>query len=115
MAYKTRTNDQPESIRPRRKLLTARMFFLACVLLVSPLIYEGGLICYGNWRSMTGAHVSIRTPVLDTLGEAYRESRFQLGRQVQPKLHTGHWTPATAVPLALVIAGIGVVLLRKGH
>jgi len=92
------------------------MVILSCfVLLLSPLLYEGALICYGNWQSMIGTHFSVRTPVLDSIADISRETRSETTRRLQPMMHTGHWNPAMAVPLALVTAGLGALLLRKGH
>jgi hypothetical protein len=115
MAYKNspiRSAETPP-YPPRSR---APKVILAClILLISPVVYEGGLVCYANWQSMMGAHHVARTPVLDTLGGVWRDVRSETSRRVLPSMYSGRWSPAMAVPLALAIAGFGTVLLRKGH
>jgi hypothetical protein len=92
------------------------MVILMCLmLLASPLIYEGGLILYSNWQSMLGGHVAVKTPVLDSISDVWREGRFHATRRLQPVMSGGRWNPSMAVPLALAIAGVSAFLLRRGH
>jgi hypothetical protein len=115
MAYKYRSIKSLETPRPPKKSRTPMVILLCLVLLASPVLYEGGLICYGNWQSMLGGHASVQTPVLDSLSGIWREGRSQTSRRLHPMMTAGRWQPSMAVPLALVIAGLGALLLRRGH
>jgi hypothetical protein len=115
MAYKYRSIKVLETPRPPRKSRTPMAILLCLVLLASPLIYEGGLICYGNWKSMLGGHVAVQTPVLDYVSGIWHEGKFQTTRRLQPMINGGRWNPSMAVPFALAIAGISAFLLRRGH
>jgi uncharacterized membrane protein len=115
MAFKNSSLRSMERLTPPGRSRAPKIILVCLILLVSPLAYEGGLICYGNWRSMMGAHYSARTPVLDAISEVWRDVRSETSRRMQPMMFAGRWSPAMAVPLALAIAGLGTVLLRKGH
>jgi hypothetical protein len=115
MAYKYRSTRTLETPRPPKKSRVPMVILLCLVLLASPLLYEGGLICYGSWQSMLGGHLSVQTPVLDSISGIWREGKFQTTRRLQPMMNGGRWNPSMAVPLALAIAGISALLLRRGH
>jgi hypothetical protein len=115
MAYKYRSIKTLETPRPPRKSRTPMVILLCLVLLASPVVYEGGLICYSNWQSMLGGHSSVQTPVLDSLSGIWREGRLQTTRRLQPTLTSGAWNPSMAIPITLVMAGLGALLLRRGH
>ena len=115
MANKNSPHRTAEPLSASDKSRAPKVILGCLILLISPLVYEGGLVCYGNWQSMMGAHYAARTPVLDTIGEVWRDVRSETGRRVQPIMVSGRWSPTMAIPLALAIAGFGTVLLRKGH
>ena len=70
------------------------------IMMISPFVYEGGSIVFGQWQSMYGTHWEAKTPVLDATRELYRNLNRDLSRRTSHTFLAGNWDPSLAVPLA---------------
>jgi hypothetical protein len=100
----------------RQRMPAGRMLILVILLAVSPILYEEGSVLNSRWRAMLGySYQTPETPCINKIREAWRELSTDIGRQTTSAMHFGGWSPITAVPAAVVLAGLGGLLLRKGH
>lgn len=112
--YGTVFQDRPADARQRMPV--GRMLILVILLAVSPILYEEGMVLNSRWRGMLGySYQTPETPCINKIRETWRELSTDLGRQTTSAMHFGGWSPITAVPAAIVLAGIGGLFLRKGH
>lgn len=87
---------------------------LALVVLVSPFLYEFGLVVYAQWRSMTGTYWVPSTPRLDALREWGRTADLALRYHASRVFNSGPWSPSLAVPFGIGWAvAMAVVFLRR--
>jgi hypothetical protein len=87
---------------------------LGLVLLVSPLVYEGGQVVLAKWQTMAGNYRVPETPILDALGEWSRTGNQEVKLRYSRLLNRGAWKPTTAVPIAIIWATLmAVVFLRR--
>lgn len=100
-----------EQKQPRRKLPAVVTIVLG--LLISPLVYEGSLICAAQWKSMYGMAESPKTPVLDFIADTASQMRRETGEVLTPIFRTVPWKPAVVVPIAILWTGVSVLLLRR--
>ena len=115
MSAKFQSAMRENAKMPRTRSRAPMIVAFTLTLIVSPVLYEWGLICYGNWQSMVGSHYEPHTPVLNYLVDSYQTTKLASQRRLQPMLHLGRWNPAMAVPLAVGFAAFGALMLRKGH
>ena len=104
------SDDKP---RPARSRSPAYIAF-GLLLLVSPVLYEGGVILLARWQSMTGSYWEPKTPILSALSEHSAVAKLEFMNYALRIFNSGPWRASTAVPFALVWAVMmAVVFLRK--
>jgi ABC-type phosphate transport system permease subunit len=88
---------------------------LACLILIlSPLLYEGGIILVSSWQSMMGVYWEPHTPIIDMMVDLSRTISQYVQSRLSGTLMNGSLTPVTAVPIAVGWAVLMAVLfLRK--
>ncbi|MDR3638442.1 MAG: hypothetical protein P4L84_31855 [Isosphaeraceae bacterium] len=96
----------------RRWKYSSAMTILVGILL-SPLAYESGLLCYSRWSAMAGATHPVKTPVLDAIGRAYESARDDIREFSRPVTRHTTWSASFMIPFVMVCMVIGVLLLRK--
>src|SRR4051794_27325594 len=106
-----------EDVREARTRSNAGLYLvLALALAVSPVLYEEGMVLYSRWRALLGYQYSeVPTPVLNTIREHWRAVSGEVTRQTVSSMDFGHWHPSMFVPLALAMAVLGALFLRKGY
>jgi hypothetical protein len=100
----------------RRPVRTRAPLILAIGLLVllSPLLYEGGLVMTSRWQSMMGTYWVPKTPVLDAITDWSRDAKAESQFQYSRLWGSGTWKPSTTVPIAITWAVLmACVFLRK--
>lgn len=104
-----------EVTRPQRgKPWAGRVLLLALILLVSPVVYEGALVVYGQWQSMAGSYYEPKTPVLDAAREWCRSADVDLRYRAGRVFSGEGWSPTLLVPVALGwAAAMAFVFLRR--
>ena len=71
------------------------------LLVVSPIVYEAGLIVVSNWQAMTGVYWEPHTPALDALREGVESvSRSVVARSMH-HAQSGRMSPSVAIPLGI--------------
>ena len=84
------------------------------VLIAAPWFYEGGMLIYAEWRTMTGTYTVVPTPRLDAVHEWWRTKDQSVRFTTSHWLNSGPWSPRLAVPLGIGWAGaMAVVFLRR--
>jgi hypothetical protein len=100
---------------PRRRRRGPWLALLVVALAVSsPVLFEGGRIVVARWQGMLGSHHEVPTPVLDKISEVWWTAGDELKYRAPALLHTGHWSPAMAVPAVIAMALFGSLFLRRG-
>ncbi len=101
-----------DSRKPRRRRVSA-VLTIVLGLLVSPLVYEGTLLCVVQWKMMYGPVETAKTPVLDYLAESYNQGSKDLGEILTPVFRTVPWKPAVVIPFAIAWTGLAALMLRR--
>jgi hypothetical protein len=88
---------------------------LICLLaiIIVPIVVEGGALSYGQWCSITGRSNRVSTPILDTVSNAFHETRSVVEDVFSPSFARLFREPGVAIPVALVLIGIGMMLLKR--
>jgi hypothetical protein len=89
-----------------RRWIALRLGLLA--LAVGPFVYEGGLVFYARWARLLGKYASVRTPVLDSVGQAIRMGRLNLVSQ----FHRVPWKPGVVLLIGIASCTACMYLLR---
>ena len=106
-----------DDVRTARRRSSGGLYIvLAVALAVSPVLYEEGMILYSKWRALLGySYSDVPTPVLDTIREQWRAVSRDVTHQAVSAMDFGQWHPSMFVPVALAMAVLGALFLRKGH
>ena len=97
----------------RRHSQAPRVMLIGLILVLSPLLYEGGLILVSNWQSMTGVYWEPHTPIVDWLVDVSRDVNQYVRSRLSRTLTSGSLTPTTAVPIAVGWAALMAVLFLR--
>jgi hypothetical protein len=103
--------DIPSSRRRSSRWRIGAIFILAVIIV--PIVVEGAALTYGQWCSITGRSTRISTPVLDTLSNAFHETKYVLDDHFSPTFARVFSVPAAAIPVALVLIVCGMFFLRR--
>jgi hypothetical protein len=98
--------------RPRRWRYSSALT-IVLGLLLSPVVYEVGLLSAARWRGMSGTVPEVHTPVIDALGKVVASVRDEVQTTADPVLRDFSWKPSVVIPCAVVSTGIASLLLRK--
>lgn len=98
----------PPRLGRRRTVLT-----IILGLALAPVVYEASMVCASRWRAMVGDHVTVATPILDTLGAWADDSMNWSRRQVGVWLRDPPWRPSITIAVALGWA-VGAAFLLRG-
>lgn len=82
-------------------------------ILLSPLAYESGLLCYARWRGMTGPIPEVKTPVFDGIVSAAQWVKSDFQDFARPVTRHATWNSTYMIPFIMVCTVIAVVMLRK--
>jgi hypothetical protein len=105
-----------EQIQPvRRPSRAPRFIFFVLLVILSPVAYECGLLCYARWKLILGSYFEPRTPVLDYLSEYWRVFNVGLDGYSRLAFNAGPWKPGIAVPGFIFCSVVGTLFLRKGQ
>lgn len=85
----------------KRHSWAPRVLLVGLFLLVSPLLYEGGIMLVSNWQSMAGVYWEPHTPVVDMLVDLSHTVHQYVQSRFSGTLVNGSLTPITAVPIAV--------------
>lgn len=102
-----------EESAPPRRSRAGTVVKLLLIAALTPIIYEGTMVCVAQWRSMYGPVVVARTPVLDFFYESFRELRGTSGQWVPRQMRGLPWKPAVVIPLIIAWTGLAVLMLRR--
>jgi hypothetical protein len=86
-----------------------------CVLaiIIVPIVVEGAALSYGQWCSITGRSNRVSTPIMDTVSNAFHETRSVVDDVFSPSFARVFREPGVAIPVALVLIVIGMTLMRR--
>jgi hypothetical protein len=105
---------QIDNAPPRRRWSPA-LILLMVALVLSPVLYELGVVCAARWQSLFGPLHYVETPVLDALGAAVLEARLDVESRVRPVFGRLPWKSSTAITLFGAWTALVALLLRSGH
>lgn len=106
--------DLNDNTMRRKRSWVPRAIVLILVLLIAPLVYEGGQIVVSRWMSMAGAHREPQTPVLNAITVWSQATDAEVQRYSHHYFSSGSWKPSTAIPLAIAWAVVmSLVFLRR--
>jgi hypothetical protein len=88
------------------------MMCLLAIIIV-PIVVESAALSYGQWCSITGRSTRVSTPIMDTVSNAFHETRSVVEDVFSPSFARVFREPGVAIPVALVLLGIGMTLLRR--
>jgi hypothetical protein len=101
---------------PGRRAIAPRLVLLAVLLLLSPVLYEAGLVVVANWQSMTGVSRTPKTPTLDAIRERCDAANREAWRFYAFHIQNGRMSPGVAVPLGVGwAAAMAMVFLRRAQ
>ena len=100
--------------QPERRRVPWLGLLVVALAVGSPVLFEGGRIVVARWQGMLGTHTEVPTPVLNTLSGLWWTAGDELKYRAPSLLHTGHWSPAMAVPAVIAMALFGSLFLRRG-
>lgn len=92
--------------------MTLAVIFL--LLILSPLFYEVGLLCFASWQGLFGAYSHVQTPILDFLSGGYETARFDIKQMLAGLFRQGGWKSSHVITFAICWTGVLAMLLRKG-
>jgi hypothetical protein len=100
--------------RPRfRKRRLFLIFVVVPLAILSPVIYEGSLLCIAGWQGLFGTHPRVETPILDSLTEGYRVANYDVKRWSRGFFNNTPWKSSYVIPFAIFWTGVLAMLLRK--
>jgi hypothetical protein len=85
----------------------------ALALIIVPVVVETSALCYGQWRSIMGSSTHVSTPVMDAVSNAFVETKYVFDDHFSVTLTRVFKEPGVAIPVALVLIGCGILLLRR--
>jgi hypothetical protein len=88
----------------------ASIFVLAPVL--TPLIVELVSLCHGQWSEILGNPVTVRTPILNAMGERIASVREDLWCYVGSRFQRVPWNPKVVLPLIALVMIVAMKMLR---
>ena len=85
-----------------------------CVLaaLSAPLVKESIAVCYAGWCDVLGRPVTVRTPILDTIGEGIQTAREEAKNTIAPFFNRVPWNPPVVLGASAVIMALAIMMLR---
>jgi SNF family Na+-dependent transporter len=103
-----------DDAKPSRKRSIVPIVVVTILLmLLSPLVYEGGLICLSKWQTILGTYTVPNTPILNSLAEWWRTTDQEFRPRASQTLIRGNWNPGMAVPIAIFWATAAGFILRR--
>jgi hypothetical protein len=101
---------QPERRRSRLLPIAAIFVFIP---LISPLIVEAASLGYAQWREILGTPVTVRTPILDAIGERIEAGRQELRSDISSSFDRVSWDLRIVLPLIMMAIVIAMMMLRR--
>lgn len=86
---------------------------LPIALMLSPIVYESGVLCVAGWRGLFGAYPHTHTPVLDAISELYATASYDGKTWFRGIFNRTPWKSSFVIPFAIFWTGILALLLRK--
>lgn len=91
-----------------------KLIVLAFAVVLSPFLYESGLLIFARWKSVVGPYSVPRTPLIDTLELWSRDAGYGAGVYFRRVLDSGPWSPAYAVPFGIAWAlAMAIIFLKR--
>ena len=104
--------DLLDAPRPPRRL-PRRVVAVLLAASAAPFVYEGVMICVGNWRAALGASSPVDTPVLDATFGLLGRVRDELAGLVPVSFQHIPWQPSHVLLVAAVAMAASMRLLRR--
>lgn len=101
----------PAPARPRG--LTRTLVGLGLVVGGAPFLYEGILICVGNWQTAMGRSADVRTPFLDVAVYHLGRLRDDLDGMVMPWFQHVPWQPSYVLLAAGAVMVVSMLMLKR--
>lgn len=96
----------------RRWKYSSALTILVGILLL-PVAYESGLLCYAQWAALRGPIPAVKTPVFNAIGDAARWVQSDLQDFARPVTRHTTWKSSYMIPFIMFWTVIAVLLLRK--
>jgi hypothetical protein len=86
-----------------------------CVLaaLSAPLIKETMALCYSGWCNVLDRPITVRTPILDAIGEGIQTAQQEITNTITPHFNRVPWNPQVVLAAAVVVMTLAMVMLRR--
>jgi hypothetical protein len=97
---------------PRRRKWIPIISVFVVAPLMAPLVKDLVTLCYGQWRTMLGTPVEVRTPTLDAIGERVEAVRYECWYHVSSRFQRVPWNPGIVLPIAVAIMALAMIMLR---
>ena len=94
--------------RPRTLNLWLAFRLIVVTAALGPFLYEGSLILYARWMRVLGYRTTMRTPVLDGVGQLVRSARVSLMTQFRRV----PWNPQAVLLVGVLSCAACMFLLR---
>jgi hypothetical protein len=98
--------------RPKSSPRRIGMMCLLAIIIV-PIVVESAALSYGQWCSITGRSTRVSTPIMDTVSNAFHETSSVVEDVFSPSFARVFREPGVAIPVALVLIGIGMMLMKR--
>ncbi|MBN9183218.1 MAG: hypothetical protein J0I66_09525 [Microbacterium sp.] len=82
-------------------------------MLSAPFLYEGVLICVGNWKTAMGASSNVRTPFLDVSVGVLERIRGEFAGLILPTFQHIPWQPSHVLVVATIAMTVSMLMLRR--
>jgi hypothetical protein len=113
MSRVARTEINPHTGPPRAS--SGRWVAMLVVLLVaSPLLLDGAMLCYARWRALFGPMPIVRTPVLDAVGSYLARAAEEIRVLATGPLRH-RWRREYALGVMGLSLALGAMLLRANR
>jgi len=100
--------------RPRtRRVRVASFLLIALLIVLSPVIYESGLVVAARWQGLFGSYPNIRTPILDAITDNYQMATFDIKQWTRSIFHRTPWKSSYVIPIAIIFTGALATLMRR--
>jgi hypothetical protein len=80
---------------------------------LTPIALDAGAWCIGRWKELLGIHADVRTPTLDAIQDALRDTNDELARSVSSYFRYLPWDPSTVLVVAAIVMGASILMLRR--
>jgi hypothetical protein len=104
------SGSSPEPVE--RNYRVSLIVLIIAILAMSPVFYEGVLICYSHWMEAFDKPVDVRTPILDCISTGIESARHDAWGDIRSYFDHATWEPTSVLLGAVVVMAIAAKMLK---